>query len=184
VTGRAALRRHLDQVAVSPDCRTHVRGYRWRLTACQLRCPAVELADVIVAGLALAVSVWTALDSRASARRSVSAAERSAAAAEREIEMATAYRVVHDVRSAYLLVNDGDEMAEAAMITSSHPALQIIVAGTQPQDVEPHSAVHFTVARGMSASQEPVTVTWRRPGEEETRTWRHPVPYALSIAPL
>jgi hypothetical protein len=163
----------------------------------------VGLAAVIVASLALAVSTWSVLDSRASARRSASAAERSAtaseqsaissdrsataaersaAADERQIELATTYRdpwrLEHESRSAYLLVNDSNEIAEDATLTSGSWGSQssIIVQTQQPQNVRPQSAIRFVVARDMSAADEQLTVTWRRPGEDTPRTWRHPLP--------
>jgi hypothetical protein len=141
----------------------------------------VELAAVIIAGLALAVAVWSVLDSRASARRSASeadrsaiASERSAAAAEREIEIATAYRdpwrLQQDSGSAYRLFNNSDETAEAVTLTCGTSAQSSIIVETQSPDVQPHSAIPFTYARGYGAA-ETLTVTWRRPGEDTPHTW-------------
>ena len=48
--------------------------------------------------------------------------------------------------------------------------------GQQPQDVQPRSAIRFVVARYSGAAGEPLTVTWRRPGEDTPRTWKHPIP--------
>jgi hypothetical protein len=78
----------------------------------------------------------------ANARRSASAAERSAAADERQIEMATTYhvpwRLQHDSGSACLLFTDGDEAAEAAMLTSGSSAQSGIIVEAHPPDVQPH----------------------------------------------
>ena len=94
--------------------------------------------------------------------------------------MATAYRVPsrleHDVRSARQLVNDSHETAEVVTLTSGSPVQSRIIVDTQPQDVQPHSAIHFVVTPGMGAGNEWRTVTCRRPGEKKIRTWRHPIP--------
>jgi len=89
------------------------------------------------------------------------------------------WRLEHDGGSAYRLLNDSDETAEAATLTCGSAVQSgIIVVQAQPQDVQPHSAIPFVDARALRQADEPLIVTWRRPGEDTPRTWKCPIPFS------
>ncbi|GAA1937287.1 hypothetical protein GCM10009716_49270 [Streptomyces sodiiphilus] len=155
----------------------------------------VTLGDVgaataaIVAVAAFCVAIWSARISSKSmdaAQRSAAAAEVSADAARRSadadeemVRLAKAeadtpevpWRLIHSGRSSYRLMNNSDKAAENVEISGS-----VLTSNFQSGDaIPPRSAIQVLDGRSL-AENDPLSVTWSRPGStERLGPWVHPL---------